>query len=257
MEDFLTSSSKSRESAREGLRGPESRIEHLTMKNGAAGGQEPIALILFGPPGSGKGTQAKMLKETLGVPHISTGDMLRARIASGDSLGQQVRDMMHAGRLVPDEVVNRLVEERIAEPDCAKGFILDGYPRTIPQAEVLEGWLLSQGYQQVVVHLKVDYTIIIARITGRRQCPRCGALYSLTSNPPRVADLCDLDDTKLVVRDDDQEPVVRERLEAYERQTRPLLEYFAATGRPFFEVDGSFESPQAILARIGGLLAVR
>lgn len=253
---MLESSSKSREDAREGLRGPESRTINGTMNNGAADGAEPIALILFGPPGSGKGTQAKMLKDALQVPHISTGDMLRARIASGDPLGQQVQGLMHTGRLVPDDVVNRLVAERILEPDCAKGFILDGYPRTIPQAEVLGGWLADRGYQQVVVHLKVDYTIIIARITGRRQCPKCGALYSLTSNPPKVADLCDLDGTRLAVRDDDREAVVRERLEAYERQTRPLLEYFAASGHPFHEVDGSFESPQAILARISGLLAV-
>ena len=215
----------------------------------------PKALILFGPPGSGKGTQARMLKEAFGIPHISTGDMLRARIASADPLGLEVQSLMQSGRLVPDTAVNMLVEERISQPDCAAGFILDGYPRTIPQAEVMEGWLAGHGFEQVVIHLKVDYTIIIARITGRRQCPRCGALYSLTSNPPIVSDICDLDGTRLVIRDDDRESVVRERLEAYERQTRPLLEYFAASGHTFYEVDGSFESPKAILGRIRGLLA--
>ena len=219
------------------------------------GDASPKALILFGPPGSGKGTQAGMLKEALGIPHISTGDMLRARIASGDPLGREVQGLMQSGRLVSDAAVNVLVRERIGQPDCAAGFILDGYPRTIPQAEVMEGWLAGHGFEQVVIHLKVDYTIIIARITGRRQCPRCGALYSLTSNPPKVADICDLDGTRLVVRDDDREAVVRERLEAYERQTRPLLEYFAASGHTFHEVDGSYESPKAILGRIRGLLA--
>lgn len=240
----------------QGTQRKESRTERLTMSQEAAGGAAPIALILFGPPGSGKGTQAKMLKDALRIPHISTGDMLRARIASGDPLGRQVQGLMQSGRLVPDDVVNRLVEERIAQPDCAGGFILDGYPRTIPQAEVVGSALAGQGYAEVVIHLKVDYTVIIARITGRRQCPVCGSLYSLTSHPPKVADICDLDGAHLVVRDDDRESVVRERLEAYERQTRPLLEYFAASGHPFYELDGSHEAPQAILTRIRGLLAV-
>lgn len=222
----------------------------------AAGDIAPKALILFGPPGSGKGTQAKMLTESLGVPHISTGDMLRARINSGDDLGRQVSGLMQAGRLVPDEAVNQLVRDRISEPDCVRGFILDGYPRTIPQAAVLEHELAARGFGQLVVHLKVDYTIIIARIAGRRQCSVCGALYSLTSNPPADPERCDLDGGMLVVREDDREEVIRERLEAYDRQTRPLLEYFAASGHPFHEVDGSQESPRAILDRISGLLAV-
>jgi adenylate kinase len=228
----------------------------LTDLMEAAGAAAPKALILFGPPGSGKGTQANLLTQTLGVPHISTGDMLRSRISSGDDLGQKVSGLMQAGRLVPDETVNRLVRERLAEPDCRAGFILDGYPRTIPQAEVLERELEGRGFDQVVVHLKVDYTIIIARIAGRRQCSLCGALYSLTSNPPKVQDRCDRDSGPLVVREDDREEVIRERLEAYDRQTKPLLEYFAASGHSFHEVDGSRESPQAILDRIRGLLAV-
>lgn len=232
------------------------RGARLTDLMEAAGAAAPKSLILFGPPGSGKGTQAKMLKEALAIPHISTGDMLRARISSGDDLGRQVSGLMQAGRLVPDETVNLLVRDRIGEPDCAGGFILDGYPRTIPQAEVLERELAGRGFDQVVIHLKVDYTIIIARIAGRRQCSLCGALYSLTSNPPRVADRCDHDGGALVVRDDDREEVIRERLEAYDRQTRPLLNYFSASGHPFHELDGSRESPRAILDRIRTLLAV-
>jgi adenylate kinase len=215
----------------------------------------PRAIILFGPPGSGKGTQAKLLKENLAVPHISTGDMLRDRIVTGDRLGREVESLMHSGQLVPDAAVNRLVEDRISRADCALGFILDGYPRTIPQAQVLEAQLQERGFQPVVIHLKVDYTMIIARIAGRRQCPVCGTLYNLTSNPPKQPELCDLDGARLAVRDDDRELVVRQRLEAYDRQTKPLLEYFAASGKPFHEVDGNQGTPEAILGRIRGLLS--
>jgi len=217
-------------------------------------GTHPISLILFGPPGSGKGTQAKLLKESLAIPHISTGDMLRERIASDDPLGLQLKELMHAGRLVPDEVVNRLAEERISQPDCCGGFILDGYPRTIQQAEVLDRRLQERGLQTVVIHLKVDYTKVIARIAGRRQCPVCGTLYSLTSNPPRKPEICDLDGAVLVIRDDDKESVIRERLEGYERQTRPVLEFFAASGASVHEVDGYEGSPQEILHRIRGVM---
>lgn len=218
-------------------------------------GLTPKALILFGPPGSGKGTQAKLLKTSLVIPHISTGDMLRERIASGDPLGMQVKDLMQSGRLVPDEVVNLLVDDRVTQPDCSLGFILDGYPRTLQQAQVLHGTLAARGYRPVVIHLKVDYTKIIRRIAGRRQCPVCGTLYSLTSNPPQQADTCDRDGAALVIRDDDKESVIRERLESYERQTRPVLEYFAASGQAVHEVDGSEGSPEEILDRIRGALS--
>lgn len=214
----------------------------------------PAAIILFGPPGSGKGTQARLLKAALGIPHISTGDMLRERIASGDSLGLQVKDIMQAGRLVPDEVVNQLVADRIAQPDCRQGFILDGYPRTLPQAGELERLLGERGYRELVIHLKVDYTKVIARIAGRRVCPVCGTLYSLTSNPPRQPDVCDRDGARLVIRDDDRESVIRERLEAYERLTRPLLDYYSGKGGVLLEVDGNDGTPEEIFDRIRGLL---
>lgn len=235
-----------------------SRLEECAQEvlqaRGSMGATAPRALILFGPPGSGKGTQAKLLKECLHVPHISTGDMLRERIASGDTLGQQVRNLMTSGRLVPDDVVNRLVEDRIQSPDCRGGFILDGYPRTLPQAGVLEGLLAARGFQQVVIHLKVDYNQIIARISGRRQCPVCGSLYNLTSNPPKSGEVCDREGAALVVRDDDREEVVRQRLEAYDRQTRPLLEFFAQSGRHFQEVSGNGAPPKEIVERICVLL---
>lgn len=217
-------------------------------------GETPTAIILFGPPGSGKGTQAKLLRAAAGIPHISTGDMLRERIASGDELGLQVKDLMQAGRLVPDEVVNQMVADRIAQPDCRRGFILDGYPRTLSQAAALERLLAGKGYRHLVIHLKVDYTKVIARITGRRVCPVCGTLYSLTSNPPRQPAVCDLDGARLVLRDDDRESVIRERLDAYERLTRPLLEFYRTRGTGFYEVNGSDGSPEEIFERIRGLL---
>lgn len=228
--------------------------EKAPPSHSAPSADAPRAIILFGPPGSGKGTQAKLLKESLAVPHISTGDMLRDRISSGDPLGREVQELMHAGKLVSDEAVNQLVGDRIAMKDCAGGFILDGYPRTIPQAEVLEAELLRKGFQPVVIHLKVDYTKIIARIAGRRQCSVCGSLYNLTSNPPKQPDICDLDGAALMVRDDDRESVVRQRLDGYDRQTKPLLDFFAASGEPFHEVDGNDGSPSAIVGRIRGVL---
>ena len=213
-----------------------------------------LVLILFGPPGSGKGTQAKLLKDSLGVPHISTGDMLRAKIASDDPLGWRVKGLMQAGKLVPDEVVNQLVNERVRNRDCEHGFILDGYPRTIQQAKVMQPWLEGLGYGQLVIHLKVDYTSIITRLTSRRVCPSCGTIYSLISSPPKVADHCDHDGSRLIVRDDDRESVIRARLDGYDRQTKPLLEYFATSGYPFYEVEATGAGPQEILSSIRGFV---
>jgi adenylate kinase len=215
-----------------------------------------LCLILFGPPGSGKGTQAKLLRQALGIAHISTGDMLRERVAAGDALGMEGAGVMQSGGLVPDALVNRMVEERIDQPDCEKGFILDGYPRTVDQARLLGGLLAARGGNPadallpLVVHLKVDYNVIIARLSGRRQCPTCGALYSVTSNAPTVSEVCDYDGSKLVIRDDDRPEVVGERLRAYERQTEPVLEFLKGAGYAFFEVEGADASPQAIARRI-------
>ena len=157
---------------------------------------------------------------------------------------------MQSGALVADEVVNALVEKRLSEPDTACGFILDGYPRTLEQAKHLASWLEGRRIHEVVIHLAVDYNVIIARLTGRRQCPRCGTLYNIVSRPPHVDGLCDLDGEKLVIRDDDRESVIRERLEAYERQTRPVLEYFLASGHRMEEVDASYASPDEVFEQI-------
>jgi adenylate kinase len=207
------------------------------------------AIVLFGSPGSGKGTQAKMLRDCLGVPHISTGDMLRDEIRHG-GVGAAVGARMAHGSLVSDGVVNRMVEERLSRPDAGRGFILDGYPRTIAQAEHLSQWLDGRGIRELVIHLAVDYNIIIARLTGRRQCPRCGTLYNLATQPPRVDSVCDLDGEKLVIRDDDQEEVIRERLDAYERQTRPVLDYLVQAGRRVIEVEAGGDPPETVFQKV-------
>jgi adenylate kinase len=216
--------------------------------------QAPFALILFGSPGSGKGTQSKLLAKSLGIPQISTGDMLREHVRRGNAVGTKVEAKMKAGILVRDEVVNRLVEERLAEPDAANGFILDGYPRTRAQAETLCGMLSPRGIQAVVIHLVVDYNVIIARLTGRRQCPVCGTLYNVTSKPPKVPGVCDLEGAKLIVRDDDREEVIRERLDAYEKQTRPLIDFFREAGHRLYEIDASHDNPQTVFGKIERLI---
>ena len=214
----------------------------------------PLALILFGPPGSGKGTQSKLLVKTLGIPQISTGDMLREHVRKGNAVGTKVEAKMKAGILVRDEVVNLLVEERLAQPDAAHGFILDGYPRTQAQAETLCGMLAGRGAEAVVIHLVVDYNEVIARLTGRRQCPVCGTLYNVKSKPSKVPGVCDLEGAALIVRDDDREEVIRERLDAYQKQTRPLIDFFREKGKRLYDVDASSEPPEAVFRKILALI---
>jgi adenylate kinase len=213
------------------------------------------AIVLFGSPGSGKGTQAKLLSACLKIPHISTGDMLRERALNGTSVGTAVVATMQSGALVADEVVDRMVEERLKQPDCEAGFILDGHPRTRQQAEFLTGWMDKRSIHEVVIHLVVDYNIIISRLTGRRQCPRCGTLYNIGSNPPKVDNVCDLDGVTLAVRDDDRESVIRERLETYERQTQPLIEFFRENGRRLLEVNAGVDAPEAVSQKICKLIS--
>ena len=214
------------------------------------------AIVLFGSPGSGKGTQAKFLSTCLKVPHISTGDMLREGVQSGSSAATAVVATMHAGSLVADHLVNRMVEERLGRPDCAAGFILDGYPRTRDQAVFLIDWMNGRGIGEVVIHLVVDYNIIIRRLTGRRQCPLCGTLYNVKSHPPKVEGVCDLDGEKLAIRDDDRESVIRERLDTYEKQTQPLLTFFREHGRKLFEVKAYHDTPENLAHTICGLITV-
>jgi adenylate kinase len=208
------------------------------------------ALILFGPPGSGKGTQARLLKECLAIPHIATGDMLRERIQRADELGLVIKRLIDGGELVSDELINQMVEERLMLPDCAQGFILDGYPRTLAQAQTICEGLRRRGAGWFVIYLKVDYNVIIGRLAGRRYCSSCGAVFNVHSNPPNRVGQCDHCGSPLLVRDDDRETVIRRRLEAYEAQTRPVLEYFSRNGHSFVELDGASEAPPVIAQRI-------
>jgi adenylate kinase len=208
------------------------------------------AIVLFGAPGSGKGTQAKLLRDCLRIPHVSTGEILRERIRSGVENGSGVAATMHSGELVSDDLVNRLVEQRLSQPDAAGGFILDGYPRTKAQAAHLLSWLEAHRIQEVVIYLSIDYNVVIARLRGRRQCPQCGTLYNIVSQPPKVDTLCDLDGHALVIRDDDREEVIRERLDAYQRQTSPVLEFFREAGRRVAEVHAGDAPPDQIYRKI-------
>jgi adenylate kinase len=212
--------------------------------------EKPIAIILFGSPGSGKGTQSKYLVAWLGIPQISTGDMLREHIRRGDTIGLAIASQLREGALVPDELVNQLVFERISQPDAKRGFILDGYPRTPAQAEEMMRLLAERGARELVIHLVVDYNVIISRMAGRRVCPKCGTLYNSISRPPKVDGICDLDGNTLTVREDDKEEVVRQRLAQYERQTQPLIEFFRATSDRLIEVDASRDKPEAVFERI-------
>jgi adenylate kinase len=215
-----------------------------------------VRLVLLGPPGAGKGTQAARLKKRYGVAHLSTGDMLREAVAAGTEVGKEAEDIMARGQLVPDEVMNRLVAERIARPDCAEGFILDGFPRTIAQAEALDTLLAERDLKlDAVVEFAVDDEALVDRIAGRYACARCGALYHDSANPTTVPGKCDAcGSTEFVRRPDDKPETVRARLQAYHEQTAPLLPYYRDQGL-LVTVDGMAdidEVSQEIVRRLEG-----
>jgi len=188
-------------------------------------------LIFLGPPAAGKGTQAKRIAERYQVPHLSTGDMLRDAIAGGTELGRLAKPVMERGSLVPDDLVMGMVEERLSRPDCARGFVFDGFPRTVPQAEALDEILCRRGFgRPLVLELRVAREILLRRVAGRRMCTVDGEISNVYEAPPRVAEICDRDGGKLVQRPDDRADVVEERLLAYERQTRPLEQYYSSRG---------------------------
>jgi adenylate kinase len=204
-----------------------------------------LCLILFGAPGSGKGTQAKLLSKALCLSHISTGDMLRESVERGDDLGHEVQSILASGSLVPDEIVNALVADRIERKDCKRGFILDGYPRTVNQARIVSQMLGERGVPVLVVHLKVDYNVIVDRLAARRQCPICGAVYGVAAAGPVT--VCGLDGAKVLVRDDDRPEVVWHRLQNYDSQTAPVLSFFEEAGYRRLDVDGDAPGgPEAI-----------
>lgn len=181
-----------------------------------------MRIAFIGPPGAGKGTQAKLAAKTLGVPHISTGDMLRAMVRSGNPLGKEAEAYMNAGKLVPDPLVLRMLEERLKEPDAARGFILDGYPRNLDQGRLLAGLTTLDR----VIYLNVGLGDLVLRLVERRVCPQCGAVYNLRYSTPRKDTVCDHDDTPLQQRSDDTREVVGDRFVTYQKETLPLLDYY-------------------------------
>ena len=202
----------------------------MANANDAARNIGPV--ILLGPPGAGKGTQAKQIVDRYGIPQISTGDLLRDHVARGTELGLEAKAIMARGELVPDELMYGIVAQRLREADCQRGFVLDGFPRTAAQAGWLDAFLEKEVFEKsekcppVVIQLLVDYTQLLLRLTGRRSCPTCGRLYNIHLQPPLVDELCDLDGSKLVIRDDDRAEVISERLAAYENQTKPVADYY-------------------------------
>ena len=203
-----------------------------------------MKLILLGPPGAGKGTQAKMLTEKFSIPQISTGDILRAAVKAGTPMGRKAKEFMDAGGLVPDEVVVGIVRDRLQEADCGNGFILDGFPRTVAQADALQTSLeeMGKGLDRVI-SLAVDAEALVERLTGRRTCRQCGRGYHVTFDPPRQAGVCDACGGDLFQRDDDREETIRKRLQVYEDQTAPLISYYRQAG-VLMELDGMQPIPQ-------------
>lgn len=197
-----------------------------------------MKLILLGPPGAGKGTQAKMLVEEFSIPQISTGDILRAAVKDGTPMGKKAKEYMDAGGLVPDEVVVGIVRDRLQEEDCNNGFILDGFPRTVAQADALQTSLQEMNKElDRVISLEVDAEALVERLTGRRTCKECGRGYHVKFDPPRKAGICDVCGGPLFQRNDDQEETIRKRLQVYSEQTAPLIDYYRQAG-VLMELDG-------------------
>ena len=213
-------------------------------------------IVLLGPPGAGKGTQSKRIIQHYRIPQVSTGDLLREHVKQGTALGLEVRDIIAKGELVPDHLVCDIVAWRLREPDAQRGFVLDGFPRTETQAVWLDAFLKFEFFENgiwaswlpIVVRIQLDYNKLLLRITGRRTCPTCGRIYNIHYQPPLVDEVCDVDGTSLATRDDDREEVVRERIAAYERQTKPVAEHYKRLDR-VADIDGDL-SIDEVTARI-------
>jgi len=202
-------------------------------------------IVLMGAPGAGKGTQARLLQERLHLPQISTGDILRARAQQNDELAKEIQEVQAAGKLASDDLVGRVVKERTSQPDCKKGYVLDGFPRTIPQSEMLEDLAATQDERLRAILIEVPFGILEKRIAGRLSCPICGEIYNIYFKPPKLKNSCDRHpDARLIQRVDDTPEKVQVRLETYNRETEPLLDYYQRTGR-LHRVDGT-RSPDEI-----------
>ncbi len=198
-----------------------------------------MKIIMLGAPGAGKGTQAARVAEEYKIPHISTGDIFRANIKGGTELGKKAKSYMDAGKLVPDELVCDLVADRIRQEDCVNGYVLDGFPRTIPQAEALDRAVAAMGTKiDFAVNIDVPDEAIVRRMGGRRACVNCGATYHVEFNPPKQEDVCDVCGSNLILRDDDKPETVQTRLSVYHEQTQPLIEYYEKAGA-LVTVDGT------------------
>jgi adenylate kinase len=210
-----------------------------------------VRLVLLGPPGAGKGTQAVRIAEKFALPHISTGDILRQAVRDETPLGLEAKKIMDAGQLVSDDIMLGIIRERLAESDAQKGFILDGYPRTLPQAEALDGLLGEADAPPVLVaNIDVDSEELVKRIAGRRSCPKCGAVFNVHFKPPQKEGACDSCGSELMQRDDDKEETVRNRLSVYDNQTKPLLDYY---GERVAAVDGR-GTPDEIFEKVAELI---
>jgi adenylate kinase len=212
-----------------------------------------MKIILLGPPGAGKGTIAKVLTQYDGSVQISTGDILRAAVAAGTELGQQAEAAMKAGDLVTDELIMGIMEERLQEEDCQKGYLLDGFPRTIPQAQALKALLEKLGEKlDCVLELDITRDVIIDRLTTRRTCPQCGEIYNIKSKPPKVEGVCDVCGSKIVQRDDETETAISNRLQVYNDQTAPLVYFYRQEGLLLsFQSSDSGPILEALKARLG------
>ena len=214
-----------------------------------------MKIVMLGAPGAGKGTQARMISEKFGIPHISTGDIFRANLKNGTELGKKAKSYMDQGILVPDELTCDLVVDRITKEDCANGYILDGFPRTIPQAEALTAALEKLGTAiDYAIDVDVPDESIVYRMGGRRACPSSGATYHVRFNPPKEEDICDTCGAKLILRDDDKPETVQKRLDVYHKQTQPLIAYYTEKGI-LHKVDGTQKMNEVfnvILTCLGG-----
>ena len=199
--------------------------------------KRPLCFLLLGPPGAGKGTQSAIIARRTGVARISTGEMLRDAIARKTPLGEQAAPLMDNGKLVPDSLLVALIADRVTEPDCTNGFLLDGFPRTVNQAEALDTLVRDRGMELVVMNFDVPRVVLLRRLSGRRWCPKCQATYHLETSPSKKPGICDKCGSKLIQRADDRENVVAKRLEAYEAQTVPVIQHYEKRG-PVHVVDG-------------------